>query len=104
MLPANASPAARCGLVPLWVDSRTIVSLNHIFPAARLAAVFSPLRGARAAQTRPGFRRGLSNLTGGAIGTVCPRRCRVREPHWCVSSAAAGLGEQRRVPATQRSE
>jgi hypothetical protein len=59
-------------------------------------AVFEPVRGARAAQPRTGFRRGLSNLTGMAIGTLCTRRCSLRERRWCVSSAAAGLGEQHR--------
>ena len=76
-----------------------IISERHSLfanPAPGWARPWSPLRGARAEETRTGFRRGLSNHTGVAIGRVCTRRWRMKASSQCVSSAAAVLVEQRR--------
>src|SRR5688572_17085132 len=62
----------------------------------RWSAALEPLGRRPSSEARPGFGRGLSNHTGGAIAKACPHRSRITKSRRCVSSAAAGFGEQHR--------
>jgi hypothetical protein len=65
------------GMACTFFGIRFVISIppfRHEANAPAWARSWRPCEGARAAQTRPGFRRGLSNHTGLTIGTICTRR------------------------------